>query len=525
MMVGSLLSLLLLCFIVTTAESFSESDAKSFLLRYGYTDKNSQVDFRTTLINFQEEYNLLVDGKLNEETKSLMQKPRCQTGENLFSSTQRKWNKTNLTWYFPQGRLKPELITLTERAFNMWQDVSNLHFTRVLIADPAPDITITVVPKSHTYRAICMGREKCPHNFDGPGYVLAHANFPTGTDSCIEIHLDIEENWGYDLNVTDDSQTNLFMVIVHEIGHSLGLAHSNVPDSIMYPWYQNKIMNLSQDDINGMENLYGVKRKFVKIPKTFNNTTSSLPSSSSFKTTPPPSSSSFKTTRLTKPHLETTRPTRFNEKFINLCEVEYPDLVFLAYNPEFKHYRVYIASDGLLWKTDLIDRKVPYAPETLTEYLPRGISNIAHVFQNRIGDLIVISGKRMCDVSFPSLHILTDIPLLQLPYKVIRKGKTYIWYNGDSFIEFDEVKEKVVSRGRLEDVFPGVPRDINSSFRYIDGNIYFLKGNTYYKYNEFTRNVVKTGPFNWNILGIPCPDGSLVKQLKLLLSKVSSFFS
>ena len=52
---------------------------------------------------------------------------------------------------------------------------------------------------------------------------------------------------------------NLDWVAVHEFGHSLGLEHSNVRESIMYPWYKGYFPNieLTEDDILGIQALYG----------------------------------------------------------------------------------------------------------------------------------------------------------------------------------------------------------------------------------------------------------------------------
>jgi hypothetical protein len=52
---------------------------------------------------------------------------------------------------------------------------------------------------------------------------------------------------------------NLDWVALHEFGHSLGLDHSTVGGSVMYPWYQGfkKNIQLTPDDLMGIQALYG----------------------------------------------------------------------------------------------------------------------------------------------------------------------------------------------------------------------------------------------------------------------------
>jgi predicted Zn-dependent protease len=47
-------------------------------------------------------------------------------------------------------------------------------------------------------------------------------------------------------------------VAMHEVGHSLGLGHSNELQSIMYPYYQ-ATSTLHDDDILAIQALYGIE--------------------------------------------------------------------------------------------------------------------------------------------------------------------------------------------------------------------------------------------------------------------------
>ena len=52
---------------------------------------------------------------------------------------------------------------------------------------------------------------------------------------------------------------NLFALVAHEIGHSLGLKHTSVPGAVMANGYVHnwKHLKLHQDDIQGLQTLYG----------------------------------------------------------------------------------------------------------------------------------------------------------------------------------------------------------------------------------------------------------------------------
>ena len=101
-----------------------------------------------------------------------------------------------------------------------------------------------------------FGRKKhgsCKHDFDGKGNVLAHAFYPKKGD----LHFDDDEQF------TDgtDTGTNLLSVAVHEIGHVIGIGHSSIKKSVMYPQYSGYDPNLRlhPDDLNATAYLYNGK--------------------------------------------------------------------------------------------------------------------------------------------------------------------------------------------------------------------------------------------------------------------------
>ena len=55
----------------------------------------------------------------------------------------------------------------------------------------------------------------------------------------------------------------MLQILVHEIGHSLGLSHSDTPGSLMAPFYRDFDQNLAlhEDDIRAIEELYEIKKK------------------------------------------------------------------------------------------------------------------------------------------------------------------------------------------------------------------------------------------------------------------------
>eukprot|EP00091_Calanus_sinicus_P013508 TRINITY_DN2998_c0_g1_i1.p1 TRINITY_DN2998_c0_g1~~TRINITY_DN2998_c0_g1_i1.p1 ORF type:complete len:252 (+),score=45.95 TRINITY_DN2998_c0_g1_i1:123-878(+) len=139
-----------------------------------------------------------------------------------------------------RGLSRQDVDKETRKAFSMWQEVSDLRFEET--SSRSADIEIRFEKYSHGDG----------NAFDGPGGVLAHAFYPRfGGDA----HFDDSENW----SVTPFVGNQLLNTLTHELGHSLGLRHSNKRGSIMAPFYKgwDPNLKLEQDDRDGIQALYG----------------------------------------------------------------------------------------------------------------------------------------------------------------------------------------------------------------------------------------------------------------------------
>ena len=166
------------------------------------------------------------------------------------------WDKLEITYAFVNGTAQLPGDTerdLVRRAFALWAENTPLVITEVA-DDSTADIVI----------GWAVGDHGDGDPFDGPGDVLAHASFPNPYDnSPVFLHFDDEERWV-------DSETrdvDLLTVAAHEIGHTLGLAHSSDPEALMYASYSGPHRFLTEDDVAGVQSLYGVATRRTRLPK------------------------------------------------------------------------------------------------------------------------------------------------------------------------------------------------------------------------------------------------------------------
>ncbi|NP_001079862.1 matrix metallopeptidase 7 (matrilysin, uterine) precursor [Xenopus laevis] len=212
----------------------------------------SKNTFAEKLREMQKFFGMSVTGRLDSHTMTMMKTPRCGmpdvaaftqfSGNPRWSTTQLTYSIVNYTPDLPR-QLVDEAI---KRAFGVWSNVTPLQFTAISSGDA--DIFIRFGARAHG--------DSLP--FDGPSGVLAHAYAP-GRGIGGDAHFDEDESW-----TSSRAGFNLFLVAAHEFGHSLGLDHSTVPQALMFPNYRYEdtaTFSLSQDDINGIQSIYGKRQQ------------------------------------------------------------------------------------------------------------------------------------------------------------------------------------------------------------------------------------------------------------------------
>ncbi|KAJ0754475.1 putative matrilysin [Helianthus annuus] len=245
---------------------------KLYLARFGYLnyqhtpnhvneeDDEFDQELETALKSYQNFYHLNASGALDGPTVSQMIMPRCGQpdkksshihGKKLLHIVSRyqffpgspRWDKSHLTYAFgsnyPNAYVPPVV-----RAFNAWASASS-YFTFSRVDDTASaDLKITFDSAAHG---------------DGSDFaenVLAHAFAPKDG----RFHYNANQKWSAGPGAVAGA-FDLETVAVHEIGHLLGLGHSEDQNAVMFSGIPSGVVKvLNTDDIQGIKALYGLTK-------------------------------------------------------------------------------------------------------------------------------------------------------------------------------------------------------------------------------------------------------------------------
>ncbi|XP_066103775.1 matrix metalloproteinase-27 [Saccopteryx bilineata] len=386
-------------------------------------------------------FGLTVTGKLDSNTLEIMKTPRCGVPDvGQYGFILPGWTKYNLTYrivnYTPD-MARADVDDAIQRGLEVWGKVTPLTFTK--ISKGTADIMIAFRTRIHG---------QCPRYFDGPLGVLGHA-FPPGLGIGGDTHFDEDENW-----TKDGAGFNLFLVAAHEFGHSLGLSHSNDQTALMYPNYVSLDPNkypLSQDDINGIQSIYGGLPKAPAKPR-----------------------------RPTAPHA---------------CD---PDLTFDAITT-FRR-EVMFFKGRHLWRTycDITDVEF----ELISSFWPTLPADIHAAYENPKDNILVFKDDKFWMIR--GYAVLPDYPksiyTLGFP-RYVKKidaavcdhntRKTYFFVNIWCW-RYDEVTQ-TMDRGyprRVVRYFPGIGLRVDAAFLH-KGFFYFFRRSKQFEYDPKAKNITR----------------------------------
>lgn len=256
-------------------ESHTEiGQIQHFLRRFGYLKAGFEQGLLDNLTQnaiktYQSYMGIPSTGVLDPTTADELEKPRCgvpdmprggaSTGVSadfLLKGCSYFAKFRTLTYAFVNSTtdiIGTQELSAVRNAFDTWQAAIPIDFSQVNLAN-SPNFRVGWFTGNHG--------DGSP--FDGVGNTLAHAFFPPpcGGSRAGDMHFDDAETWG----LTDSGGVfDVETVALHEIGHLLGLDHSNVSGAVMFPSYGGKRRMLTSDDVAGIQTLYGKRGPSLRV--------------------------------------------------------------------------------------------------------------------------------------------------------------------------------------------------------------------------------------------------------------------
>ncbi|CAK9297285.1 unnamed protein product [Gordionus sp. m RMFG-2023] len=437
------------------------------------------------LVKFQKMANIPLTGLLDNKTFQAMTWKRCglpDTGKQLnatlkstsaprrvkrYSFQGSQWGVSEIRYRiskYTQRFAKDKIDNEIKKAFDLWAKYSNLTFKQMI--DETKHIHIDI------------RWEKGDHGdgtpMGGPALVVAHAFYP---DEGGEVHFNDAEVWTDKFLVP--GSINIMQVATHEIGHALGLLHSQKRESIMTPFYRewDREVELDEDDITAIQYMYG-KSEFAK-----------------------------KETILLK-SIEGKEKQVYLKK--RVCQSEKLDGVIMLTNES-----VYAFIGAYYWEITANGMSDLRVTKQTWKEVPSKIDAV--FFWPQKNRLFFFRNDQYWRYSNDSLKLDLDYPRpisdgfkgvpenIQAAFQWDDSSGVY-FVRGANYYRYSGIADRKVDPGypKKLSLWKGLPEIIDSAFKWKNDRTYFFSGKKYYRFNDHQFDVDKNFPRDWRKWWLGC---------------------
>lgn len=235
-------------------------------------------------------------------------------------------------------------------------------------------------------------------------------------------------------------------------------------------------------------------------------------------------------------------PTIISPKLSDLCSATADDLKFFIFRT-----RLYVFYKTWVWPFNLnIKQRKSEEPQLIRswlKFLPQNFTGIDAIYERPNGEIALFSDNNIYMFNPDTITLKPNYPMTyqkvfgkDFKYNGIQSavltnaGKTYIFYKSLYVIEIDECRYQPKKFILINELLKGVPISTSSQnpfsiFKYTNGKLYIMQNNNFYEYDEFSSNIVRSGPFDLSLFNINCiSDREILTNFKNMVEKLVQFY-
>lgn len=362
---------------------------------------------------------------------------------------------------------------LITEACSEWANYSNLKFTEVKDARTA-DIVVSFENPFHAEIDNALMDES----------VLAHAFYPSIAGRLAgDIHINNRIKWDFDAIVPKRGYMSFYRVFLHELGHALGIKHSENKKSVMTDAYHLESIHLTEDDIHAVQTLYGAKGSNVAKYSTS--------ADRNFPTQISPKRRFHRilesTTQLSTSTTDIPATSQLPELEAKRCSLKSFDAVLM------------IRNELIMIKDDIVLRPSrdyePHKIHSIWRDLPASLHRVDAILETEFGETWIFSGTFVYRCYQKTFVGVISLESIGIPHEVEKINAAFSFRDETFLIGADLIFTLQRSK-RVKDDFKPIEFFMKNVKKFTydtvlnDGlNLYFFKNEYFYKFDRRTMNL------------------------------------